>query len=850
MRQTWYRLSVIALMLTAGVSVAVTQHTAPGLRELKEFNGWRVAGSTQETESRTVIFYKGTEIQIVRGADGFDNPKRISVPDGWSGIEELRRQGKRLLAVVRADSHYRLAWRSIEKTGQPWTVSPASPELKSRPFSPAVDPEGRMVAGSSKNGKEIFYQNEPGGAVKRFTLPLRGRGGVINRVRTIIGPDGIIWLFEDLIGGAINYKRLNGALRFKDGVITHHDLGLDAHVATAVPVTPDIIFVCSYAKPGVFMDSREGNVLEKGPFDPLAFGDHAVSRWSRAEDGTIWMVTFSLFESRQHKKERARNLYGQIWKWDGKELKLVTDGYDRCKAFNDDVSPVLGVSADRVLAGCARGGLFHVGKTRGGRINWQQNMRIDRVKHIHAGDAFTLISDHYRHFLVDSSDLSSLSTVINPVLECVRTVSDIEISCDGTAWAVVPGDTPQLAVWEQEKWRYVAPSPHTPNEIWGIAVDSENRPWVYGSSKTPGVWVLDGGKWTSYGSRSEAYLQELTKHDWQLEIGFMLNYLRSKPLVVKKGEIWHVCQWSKLSILRDGKWWKSSYKNCGNKGRWKGGPYIGRDGAGRIVQGDSVMAFADNDLKSLSESPPNQPDSASLIEECRGFPGMTGVHFMNAVRDNNGITWAATSDARLFGIKGSVVEEFSLAGSPAVSRHIGKMLVDKDGTIFMAIGGGYPTRDWIAFSPKIPRIEIAAEARGGTNEIEVSLSTPGVPSEMLRSRVRLDHGEWQEDLHLSSVREGDYILEIVCELKEGLSFCSPFRKRVTVTGDLDAMMGALVNRLGASGYRERREAMRKLIDAGEAARPYLEEAAGSSDPEKSINAKEVLAKLGACSTSK
>jgi len=54
--------------------------------------------------------------------------------------------------------------------------------------------------------------------------------------------------------------------------------------------------------------------------------------------------------------------------------------------------------------------------------------------------------------------------------------------------------------------------------------------------------VLNDGKWTSYVTKSEAFQRESEQHGWQLEINFMKNYERSKPLIVQKGEIWHICE--------------------------------------------------------------------------------------------------------------------------------------------------------------------------------------------------------------------------------------------------------------------------------------------------------------------
>jgi len=364
-------LSTLAIILTLNTSVADDEKKELKFRELMPFKGWMITERSQVTKADTIIFYKDNEIRIVLDSDQFTRTKTISTPTGCKHIHNLRIQGDKLLAVTWVeDSHYSLAWRSIKTAGAKWSVSPPFEANRSRPFCPAIDTKGRMVVGS-QGGEDIFYQQKSGGPVQRFTFPLHGRGKHVNRTQTIVGPDGIIWLFEDLIGGATNYKGLDGALRFKDGAVTHHKLGVKAHIVTAVPVSKHTIFVGVYGKRGIFMDARTGTVKDKGPFDPSLLQDHVISRWSRGKDGAIWMVTFSRFSSKQNKEEKARNLFGQLWRWDGKQLKLFKDGYDRKKAFEKKANPVLGISADRVLAGCARGGLFYAYKGKSGWIDWR-----------------------------------------------------------------------------------------------------------------------------------------------------------------------------------------------------------------------------------------------------------------------------------------------------------------------------------------------------------------------------------------------------------------------------------------------------------------------------------------------
>lgn len=835
--------ATLALFLCGLGTAATAEQDALAFRELTAFTGWSIAEHTQETEADSVVFYRNLDIRIVPDPNRSAASKQMSVPPGCSAIYELRRQGDLLLALAGSSSGRVLAWRSIKTAGAQWVVSPPFTLDRSNPISPAIDPQGRMVTGSYRCG-DIFYQKEPGGPVQSFTFPLRGRGKSINRVQTIVGPDGIIWLFEDLIGGATNYKGLEGALRFKDGAITHHKLGVDAHVATAVPVSPDTIFVGVYAQRGIFMDARTGTVKGEGPFDPAVFRDHAVSRWSRAKDGTIWMVTFSLFYSAQNREEKARNLFGQVWKWDGKELTLVRDGYDRKKAFTAKANPVVGISADRVLAGCSSGGLFYADKTQSEWIDWRHSLPADDVRHIHSGDEFILLTDaQKRHFIVPTSEPSTIPAKASAHLSSLRTVADIETDTHGRAWTILPGRPAHLAMWVTNKWQQVAPTPHTPDEIWGLALDSKNRPWIYGNHRTPKVWVLDGGTWTTYETKSQAYQQESEKHDWELGINFMQSYERSKPLIVKPGEIWHICEWARLHILRSGTWWSGYHEKCGNKGSWRMAPYRGPDGEGRVNQGNEVMSFTGDDLKAVPEAV-KTPTSRELTTECGKRPELAGVPLQCAVRDvGSGITWAAATGARLFGIKGDFVEEYSLLGSPALSHSISRIVAASGGTIFLRVGGTHPTRDWIAFSPDIPRITFGATVKGGQNEIEVTLSDLTVPRDKLSPRMRVDSGPWQHTLHIAPVREGEHIVHIACELKDGLSFCTPLSRTATVTGDLDRALGSLVQKLGARTYQDRQQAIRELRAAGDVAIPYLERAATNADPELSANAHAVLEHL-------
>ncbi|MBT3294103.1 MAG: hypothetical protein HN919_19420 [Verrucomicrobia bacterium] len=838
-------LVVMALaLLVCGVGTAATAEPDPlGFRELTAFKGWAIAEHTQETAADAVVFYKNLDIRIVLDPSQSIESKQMSAPPGCSAVYELRRQGDILLALAGSDSGRILAWRSIKTAGAKWVVSPPFTPIKSSPASLAIDPQGRMVTGGRRSG-DIFYQKEPGGPVQAFTFPLRGQGKSINRVQTIVGPGGIIWLFEALIGGATNYKGLEGALRFKDGAITHHKLGINAHVATAVPVSAETIFVGVYAKPGLFMDARNGTVKGEGPFDLSAFRDHAVSRWSRAKDGTLWMVTFSHYYSAQNKEEKARNLFGQVWKWDGKELTLVKDGYDRKKAFTAKANPVVGLSEDRVLAGCSSGGLFYADKTTSEWVDWRHGLPADDVFHIHSGDAFILLTDSQkRHFIATTSDPSKIPATTDASLPLLRTVADIETDANGRAWTILPGQPATLAMWGTDQWQKVAPVPHTPDEIWGFAFDSKNRPWIYGNHRTPKVWVLDGDTWTTYETKSQAYQKESENHDWQLGINFMQSYARSKPLIVKKGEIWHICEWARIHILRNGTWWSGYHEKCGNGGSWGAAPYRGSDGEGRVVQGNKVMRFTGDDLTAVQEEI-QKPKPQQLTTECGKRPELAGVPLKCAVRDvGSGITWAAATGARLFGIKGETVKEYSLAHSPAVSRSISRIVAASGGTVFLRVGGTHPTRDWIAFSPDIPRITFSATAKGGPNQIEVTLSDLSIPRDKLSIRVRVDSGPWQDTTRLAPVREGDHIVQIACELKDGLSSCVPLSKQATVTGDLDSALGALVQKLGARTYKDRKQAIRDLLAAGAVAIPYLERAATDADPEIGTNAQEILERL-------
>jgi hypothetical protein len=54
----------------------------------------------------------------------------------------------------------------------------------------------------------------------------------------------------------------------------------------------------------------------------------------------------------------------------------------------------------------------------------------------------------------------------------------------------------------------------------------------------------------------------------------------------------------------------------------------------------------------------------------------------------------------------------------------------------------------------------------------------------------------------------------------------------------------LVRRLGSDAYDEREEASRALLEAGDAAEPFLREAAGSDDAEVRIRARAILNRLG------
>jgi hypothetical protein len=844
-----YGLFLTLLALICAASAHSEETRKPQFARLPNLRKWRLAHQSPDTPPGVAFFYARNEIRrIERFSDLEEDDVWCKTPDNLQ-INYLQvQQGKVLIVLLSDGRNKKLAWRSAIDPKAKWTVSPSFEQSRGTPTSLAMDKDGRIVFTHSRS-QYIDYQAEPGGAVTSYEFPLRGSGKSINRVRTHVAECGDVWLFTDFLGGANNYKGLKGLLRFKEGKISQLDTGINGHSLSAVHVAKDTIFVSYDGKAGVFVDTREAKLLEKGPFDPAPFKNQPIARWSRAPDGTIWMTTFSQYHSKAMKREETRGLYSQVWKWNGQELVLVRDGFDFRKNFSAQTSPIIALSAKAAFAGCNRGGFCYFDERGLVRLDWQCGNVIDQTSAIRVGKDFILAASQNtgRFVAVPTADPTALQLSTNKSISLSRTLAKITPDRDGRLWSIIPGPKPQFAVWNGTGWEPNFVAPHAPKGTWGFNFDSENRPWVFGNHSTPKVWIRENGEWTTYETKSKAYEKEVARFGPDLDINFIKDHPRSQPLVVNRNEIWHICEWARLHILRKGDWWTAYYEKCGNKGHWAGAPYLNKDGNPRVVQGNKVMRFIGDHLEATTETPPTPSGNRqqTIIETYRNRPILEQHRILKHFQALNGIVWTVTDKPSLVGFLGESAQSFSLAGSPALSRPITQILTSDSGALFLGLGGTSPGHEWAILELDIPHISFDVKISTDLNKVRFAISKCNVDLEQIHTRARIDNGDWLDNVtEIAPIREGEHQLSLVCRLKKGLSVSIPVVKHIVVDGDLDKTVRDLVNRLGADSYKDREQAQQDLRRSGKIAIPYLLEAISSPDPEIRVRARKLLTDLG------
>ena len=809
----------------------------PLVQPLDFQKGYNIAGVHPGARPDNLVVWRYRELYETDGNFGADPSRRnIPNPPNTYMYFDVYRQGQTLLAAVRGREGNNFSVCDLTEKEPTWNVYPAENLPRYGKYQIVQDTNGRLLASSLLHGTSpfLFYQEKLKGPVRSSILPTRiyDSGFLLHLTRFNDGARGI-WMGQTLFNLTLirqrSGTRFTTLTHFVDGVVRQLRLPPGVTCTGLLPISDDLLFVSWLHGGGMWIDRNTGKP-SKGdtPFSIDALGGACVAAWDQAEDGTVWIFTL---DASRHNGE-----YGQLWRWDGKQLEQVAERVWRSiQHYNQfGAVPMLAFSKDLVLVGGPADGLFYVRNGKAGWIDWQHGLnlsRIDRMWHNPRNNSVVLAQYQAGWFQVNLDQLEKAPAKVKPSHPVDRLYTSLFIRDESNHYAVVdsPDGQPMLSKLREDNWQSMLPIPNwmDPQEVACLGFDSAGGTWLIGHQV---MSVHREGDWKNYASLGGALAKELCgDRQGKVEIEWFSNPI-FLPLRMKSGDRWF-CERNKLFRLSPGGQ-LSEGLDIQNL-NFSSMLFEGEDGTLRFVYDHLCHRLEGSNAVVTAEIPPPRFQPEKLPQYSRN-------HYQ---LQHGGFMFQFQHPDRIVARNGEQSKTWHLENTPLQGGGFQRFHRTLQGNLLIQCGrSSDSSRNYlIRLTPDMPRIHFNVEVEVSSNRFDVNITDCEVPSEDLVVQTRIKPNAFTNDvLSYEWVVEGSYELEVRCKNRKEPSLTRTFHTTVQVPGKLKEQIPALVNDLGSSRFERRERAEMILARIGEPARQALEAAQNSEDVEQRVRAEALL----------
>jgi hypothetical protein len=451
-------------------------------------------------------------------------------------------------------------------------------------------------------------------------------------------------------------------------------------------------------------------------------------------------------------------------------------------------------------------------------------------------------------------------------------VSQLRQKPDGTYCAVSATNGGCVVVFGPQGKEYTAPVPaegFRVEHLYCLSTDTAGGLWLFPSSGRNTAYH-DGKEWRiyrpddtrglRYHSKEIAFEAQLAKGE-NYRIGVPTD--QYYPTFTRDGRILYQNEWRRVCYF-DGQQWHAPYGNNEVGGSTVADHPFFHEGKVTVRVGGKCYQMPDgawsktvddrDDPRPWQEVPDvPQPFSQHAaprreIAEPADCPIPAGERTWKFQAD--GWFWVGSA-TQLVGSPGQEWIVISVADTPlATARQVHEVLADPQGRWFF----GYDVRPYryAVYQAERLTVQLGPAALGAVNRpfatLQPAWQANRKPDE-LQLRYRVDGGPWS-DLrpcgpidHGVITTPGRHRLQIEFFGRRELLRSVPLTYDFEVGYDLKQLIPALVVQLGASGSADREQASADLLRLGEAAVPFLTEAANHHDPEIRLRARDLLSAL-------